>query len=482
MIVLFIQGKDLLFGVPCAVRNGGWKRLVRDWGHQWRFMKNFLVQIERAVQAARGGVQRCALWASEQGKNRLTNFKQMPSENAWQLHTDSAKSFFGFTQLFQHRLQIKLPLIDTHVRVDRSCSVIKLAILVCVTIFAATSIAVDTVLAFSGNDTDLQNYSVERFLQEAPPLIKMIYAEDPSTYGVDGRTFTNHVYYEAAWQPPSFYVRRLTNLIDAGVDYTFYLQVVGASRDGNPWVVDQAPTGQTGLEQVVWLTSQSNNRPEQGVAKNAADGALLRLQRARGLWMHLLQPGSLRWIDSNRFEAKASIPPGLTTPHESNCILSGRIVARDEEGRPTRIEYNCFGFPMLGDMSLEFIYQEPVGDTKLPSIIISTIDYFPPKRAKQSIRTTNLLKYVKVGIDPTIASNGYVPDIFVDPKKPLEVLITSNGVNYRVEGSNWTPIDKPPPKPERFASAHKGLRFMFIVTFFALSIVFFHFLVRKGQN
>jgi|GEM_PF-3807226 len=455
------------------------ERPVRDWRYRCRFMKNLVAQIERLAQALRGGVWRCTLWASEQAKNHLTNFNQMQRENAWELRTNTAKSFFGFAQLFQQRLPIKLSYIDECVGVDSSCSIIELVIVVCVAIFAHTSMAVDTHPAFPAND---QDYGVERFLQEAPPLIKMIYAEDPSTYGVDGRTFTNHVYYEAAWQPPSFYVRRLTNLIDAGVDYTFYLRVVGASRDGNPWVVDQAPTGQTGLEQVVWLTSQSNNRPEQGVAKSAADDALLRLQRARGLWMHLLQPGSLRWIDSNRFEAKARIPPGLTTPHENNCILSGRIVARDEEGRPTRIEYNCFGFPMLGDMSLEFIYQEPVGDTKLPSIIISTIDYFPPKRAKQSIRTTNLLKYVKVGIDPTIASNGYVPDIFVDPKKPLEVLITSNGVNYRVEGSNWTPIDKPPPKPERFASAHKGLRFMFIVTFFALSIVFFHFLVRKGQN
>lgn len=253
-----------------------------------------------------------------------------------------------------------------------------------------------------------------------------MFGEDPTSYSINGKLPTGFVFHEAAWQPTSFYMRNLTNSLPP--DNELSGRVAGRSTNA-PWLLNRS-----GRAHQLWLASKNNNDPGRAVAKEATSDAQRRLQSARGLWIHLLLPGSLRWVGTNRFEAKADLPAEALDPNAAECTIAGQITALDDKGRPAKIEYNYSAFKRLGNMSLDMYYGSPVGDTELPSVVVSTMEILSPMGIGVNI-TTNVLDYVEIGTDHKMGSEGYVPGAFLSSKVPLTVIVSSNGINYRMNGN-----------------------------------------------
>jgi len=109
------------------------------------------------------------------------------------------------------------------------------------------------------------------------------------------------VFYEGAFQPETFYLRTIGARPEQKIPGIDIGSTAGASSDGINWTVDmQRPEG---------LVYTSNRKDETSAESHSGGLANLSygdLNRARSLWINGLVPGSVRWIDENRFEGKAS--------------------------------------------------------------------------------------------------------------------------------------------------------------------------------
>ena len=201
-----------------------------------------------------------------------------------------------------------------------------------------------------------ENYDVRRFLEEAPPLRKVVYGNDATTYhhadyisdkndtnkmikvkktAEDLKPKTGYVHYEGAWQPGTFYNRVLHDMPGAeydpgGTERT----VVGSNLEGNDWILnypDYFPQGRIIFtDGTNGVGSYSRQQSEMGRSS---------LDCVRSLWINCMVPGTLNWIDENHFRARAQSVAAAGATSNTVVYVTGEITARDTEGRPTRLEY-----------------------------------------------------------------------------------------------------------------------------------------------
>ncbi len=290
---------------------------------------------------------------------------------------------------------------------------------------------------------DSQDYDVKRFLEEAPPLRKVFYGIDASTFLKVGESEEDaalkkgqFVHYEGAWQPDTFYNRILDDMPGREFSNESKGAVAGSSLGGLYWDIEYFnPEG------AVSTAKKTDSEVLKSHAGQRANTGETRLRGVRTLWINCLVPGTLRWIDEDHFQGEAEGPEIGTS--ESDKVLSGRITARDAEGRPTKIEY---GWPALkgkGEIWKQFIYSKPVGKTQLPNIIVSEMKYILPAGASQTFYITNMLVELDIG-KATLEGAGYSPSMFLladgtNTPSPI-VLHQAKGETFLVDDSGLTPL------------------------------------------
>ncbi|MGI6345877.1 MAG: hypothetical protein ACOX2U_01915 [Limisphaerales bacterium] len=293
-----------------------------------------------------------------------------------------------------------------------------------------------------------ENYDVRRFLEEAPPLRKIVYGLDASFYLRKGESEEDieakkgaFVHYEGAWQPGTFYNRVLHDMPGAEYDLGGAERtVVGSNLEGNDWILnypDYLPQGRICFtDGTNGVGSYSGQQSEMGRS---------RLDRVRSLWINCMVPGTLSWIDENHFRARAQSVAAAGAPSNTVVYVTGEITARDTEGRPTRLEY---GWPTLqSQLWNEFIYSKPVGGTKLPNVVVGGSKRTLPDGEEYISYTTNMLLSVDIGVEDRYPQ-GYNPGMFIISKGtnslPPHILYESNRVNFIVDNSGISPT------PEEF--------------------------------
>ncbi|NCC61540.1 MAG: hypothetical protein EOM12_11495 [Verrucomicrobiae bacterium] len=297
---------------------------------------------------------------------------------------------------------------------------------------------------------DSQDYDVKRFLEEAPQLRKVVYGIDASTFLKVGESEEDaalkkgqFVHYEGAWQPDTFYNRILDDMPGREFSNQPKGAVAGSSSDGLFWSL-----GYNLKEGVISSASEEDSTALKSHSGARAHTAFQKLNGVRSLWINYLIPGSLYWVDKDHFEGKIEGPEEEVGNNEEDKILSGRITARDAEGRPTKIEYGWPAMKRKAEFWKEFIYSESVGNTKLPNIVVNGLKILALENPV-SISTTNVLLDIEIGTEEA-GPKGYVPDMFLatigtNPTNPV-ILFESNNVVYRVGKNGLAPL----PKPEDF--------------------------------
>jgi hypothetical protein len=279
---------------------------------------------------------------------------------------------------------------------------------------ATNNVAAPAAVGFA---EDSQDYDVKRFLEEAPHLRKIIYGIDARNYIDVNEPANTHqarkgfVCYEGAFQPETFYLRTIGARPEQkppGIDIG---STAGASSDGINWTVDmQRPEG---------LVYTSNRKDETSAESHSGGLANLSygdLNRARSLWINGLVPGSVRWIDENRFEGKASGSERVYGTNESERVIYGEIAEYDESGRPTKIKYRWPAMREGIEVWNDFLYTEPVGKTKLPNIIAKASARILTDGKKDIRFSTNILLNIDIGIT-NAGDSGYVPKMFLEMDK-----------------------------------------------------------------
>ncbi len=306
-----------------------------------------------------------------------------------------------------------------------------------------------------------ENYDVRRFLEEAPPLRKVVYGDDATTYhhadyisdkndtnkmikvkktAEDLKPKTGFVHYEGAWQPGTFYNRVLCDMPgwehEGGTKGT----VAGSILVGHDWVLDYPDYLPQGM---ICFTDKTN-----GVVSRSGQWAEMgrsRLDCVRSLWINCMVPGTLNWIDENQFRARAQSVAAAGATSNTVVYITGEITARDTEGRPTRLEYRWPTFQ--GRLWKEFIYSKPVSGTKLPNVVVGGARRLTPEGEEYISYTTNILLSVDIGIEDGYPQ-GYNPGMFMISKgtnfPAPHILYQSNGVNFIVDDTGISPT------PEEF--------------------------------
>lgn len=286
---------------------------------------------------------------------------------------------------------------------------------------------------------DSQDYDVKRFLEEAPPLRKIIYGLDARNYidvnepDIIRQARKGFVCYEGAFQPETFYLRTIGARPEQKIPGIVIGSSVGASSDGINWTTDmRRPEG---------LVFTSNRKDETSAESHSGGLANLSygdLNRTRSLWINGLVPGSVRWIDENRFEGKASGSERVYGTNESERVIFGEIAEYDELGRPTKIKYRWPAMREGVEVWNDFLYTEPVGKTKLPNIIVNSSTRMLTDGEKDRRFSTNILLDVDIGTT-NVGDNGYIPKMFLEMDKSTPyVVYESNHVIYKVEKDGLT--------------------------------------------
>ncbi|MCK9315017.1 MAG: hypothetical protein M0Q48_02590 [Verrucomicrobia bacterium] len=324
---------------------------------------------------------------------------------------------------------------------------------------------------------DSQNYDVKRFLEEAPPLRKVVYGIDASTFLKVGESEEDaalkkgqFVHYEGAWQPDTFYNRIMDDMPGREFSNESKGAVAGFSLGGLYWDIDYSiPEGA--------VSTAKKTEPEvlKTHAGQRANTGEIRLRGVRTLWINSLLPGSLRWIDEDHFQGVAEGPEIGTS--ESDKVLTGRITDRDTDGRPTKMEY---GWPALkgkGEIWKHFIYSKPVGKTRLPNIIVNEMKYLLSSGESHTFYITNMLADIDIG-KATLEGAGYTPSMFLlaegtNTPDPI-VLHQANQETFVVDDSSLTPLPEE-NKPWEFSS----YSWMEIAAVCAILIILFIWISRK---
>jgi len=284
-----------------------------------------------------------------------------------------------------------------------------------------------------------ENYDLRRFLEEAPPLRKVVYGIDATTYYSSKDTEEirkakkgKHVFYEGSWQPNTFYDKILDDLPGREFAIEHKGFVVGRNANGLYWVVEYLKSHGNSPQQGVISTAEKNQPGEKkSYPESYAGIGEGRLHDVRNLWINCLIPGTLKWIDEDHFQAEA-IPPTPVTSDEEK-ILTGTVTRRDDQGRPTKIEYQWPAILDEGKIWNEYIYSEPVGKTKLPNIMVQATKYNMSLLLSKTFYVTNVLTYIEIGTT-NLSELGYTPAMFLkkDVTTPPLIFHRSNDVTYEV--------------------------------------------------
>lgn len=280
-----------------------------------------------------------------------------------------------------------------------------------------------------------ENYDLRRFLEEAPPLRKVVYGIDATTYysNTDTRKTRKakkgkQVFYEGSLQENTFYNKLRDDLPGSEFDPSSEGNTVGCNANGVYWDIHYYwPQG------IISTAEKNQPTEESSYAESRAKMGKGKLDRARNLWINCLIPGTLKWIDDNHFQAQAD--PAIAGASDEERILTGTVTKRDEQGRPTKIEYQWPAILDKGEIWNEYIYSEPVGKTKLPNIMVQGIKYNLLPFFSKTVYTTNILAYVEIGTANN-SSLGYTPSMFFkknpDIVTPPYIQHQSNDVTYEV--------------------------------------------------
>ncbi len=300
---------------------------------------------------------------------------------------------------------------------------------------------------------DSQDYDVKRFLEEAPPLRKIIYGEDGNYYIHNGKPLGGIIYYEGAIQGDTFYrcsvqdIKDFPEAVQAPGD-----PVVGKTSEGRYWTLSYNNfAGGT-------IFTSSDTDPAPSAAKHYSDMAIASLNSARSLWISHLIPGTLYWVDENRFEARVDGPAQLLGTNDIQKVLTGEVTEKDSEGRISRIEYRWPAMPETKKNWLRFLYLSPVGETKLPSKIISGNSEAASEGISITTNKVNMLCYLDIGLDSNIGNQGYDPRMFLkvegtNTPQP-KLLVETNNQVLKMTDRGLVPIgsehseyvQKPAPK------------------------------------
>ena len=319
---------------------------------------------------------------------------------------------------------------------------------------------------------------VRKFLQDAPPLKKIVFGISGDRFSANGKALDGYVYFEAAYQQNTFYVRHLTNAPGQPKAFLMPGKTAGCTADGTLWNIDWNVPG--GI-----ITSARLDDPSYKTSSAWHSSELLRgqLTEIRSLGMHLLRLGTLRWLDERRFEAEADLPEGIPLVAGAKPLITGEIASTDEKGRPTRIEWACPALAAVSKMWIEFQYKKAVGNTDLPNLILASIQPTGVfAHASGPITHSFILEHVEVGTDISLAG-GYAPGQFISSStnapKPY-LLVESNTVTYQYDGGHWREI-KPGSGRGPSQSRSKTIVSYFFVTAAILGGVFL-FLFKKKIN
>lgn len=148
----------------------------------------------------------------------------------------------------------------------------------------------------------------------------------------------------------------------------------------------------------------------------------------------MLKPGTLKWLDANRFEGEVDFLP--------NAKVRGRIDTTDDHGRILKLGYAWDGQPPETTCLVEYGYSRPVGETDLPNLII-TVLRLGDKRDAREERLTNTLEHVEIGT-AALGATGYTPDDFLTAGFAIPYLVVySNALPYSYRDGFWVQANPP---------------------------------------
>lgn len=288
----------------------------------------------------------------------------------------------------------------------------------------------------AASTVDSQDYDVKRFLEEAPPLRKIIYGVDGNYFIHNGKQLGGIIYYEGAIQGDTFYQHAIekTEKLPGAVKIPNQKNFVsGRASEGVSWTIDYGS-----FSEGLISTSGETNAASSGIIKTA-DMSYRGLNAARSLWISFVVPGTFRWIDENHFESKIEGPSELVGTNDTYKVLTGKIVEKDTEGRPTRIEYR---WPVMLETEKywkEFIYSSPVGKTKLPSMVIGGKLKTDSETASAPTIQTNILWDIVIGNDTDLNTRGYLPSMFLltqGTNKPNPLVVYETNKTHFIVGKD----------------------------------------------
>lgn len=297
---------------------------------------------------------------------------------------------------------------------------------------------------------DSQDYDVKRFLEEAPPLRKIIYGVDGNYFIHNGKQLGGIIYYEGAIQGDTFYKRPVQDI----KDFPEAVQapdgfVIGKTSEGRYWTLSYDNYAEGSIR------TSSDADPSDSATKHFSKQAIASLNGARSLWIAFMEPGTFRWTDDNRFEARVEGPPELLGTNDIQKVLTGEVTEKDSEGRISRIEYRWPAMPETRKNWLRFLYLSPVGETKLPSKIISGNSATTSDGISITTNKVNVLCHVDIGLDSGMGTQGYDPGMFLkiegtNTPQPKLLVETNNNILIMTE-KGLVPIgseheQKPSPK------------------------------------
>jgi hypothetical protein len=350
-----------------------------------------------------------------------------------------------------------------------------------------------------------ENYDVRRFLEEAPPLRKIVYGNDANTYhrpdyisdkndtnkmikvkktAEDLKPKTGFVYYEAALQPTTFYNLLLAEMPGSQYSGKNRKFATGCSAENLYWILDYHNVPPDFIP-VIELTEKENTNLT--YASQQAQMYSEMINCARSLWINGLVPGSLRWVDEDHFEAKADGPVEDNGTDESKKVILGEITEKDSLGRPVKINFTIPALKLNVKFQHTFLYSSPVGKTKLPNIIICKSDV----TFKENISTeiyTNTLVDIDIGISD-LGPEGYVPGMFLESGKtntaarqPMVVFIAKDGSRHIVEEGRSRKMPDNPITPDQLQLKPYRWKLLFACILLLIPILWkFIFLVIKNK-
>ncbi len=351
-----------------------------------------------------------------------------------------------------------------------------------------------------------ENYDVRRFLEEAPPLRKIVYGNDATTYhradyisdkddpkkmikiektAEDLKPRTGFVYYEAALQPTTFYNLLLAEMPGCQYSGKKRRSAAGCSTEVY-WTLNYSETPR-GVIPIIVISEKDNNSKNSKSVSAAAEEGLSQIDYARSLWINGLVPGTLRWVGEDHFEAKADGPVEVYGTDESKKVILGEITEKDSLGRPVKINFTIPALKLNVKFQHTFLYSSPVGKTKLPNIIICKSDVTFKENVSTEIYTNTLVD-IDIGISD-LGPEGYVPGMFLESNetnnaalKPMVMFTSKDGSRYMVEESGLSKIPDNPITPDKLQTRSFSWKLLLVCALLLAPIFWkFKFLMMKNK-